>query len=43
MWITFSKKLKTKGYFIVYMDNILIFSTILEEHEKVVKEVLEIL
>src|SRR5882757_5271673 len=37
------QELKMKGYVIVYMDEILIFSTTLEEHKNVVKEVLEIL
>jgi len=37
------QELKMKGYVIVYMDDILIFSTTLEEYRNALKEVLEIL
>ena len=37
------QELSTKGYVVVYMDDILIFSTNIEHHQKAVKEVLEIL
>jgi len=37
------QELSTKGYVVVYMDDILIFSINMEHHQKAVKEVLEIL
>ena len=37
------QELWTKGYVIIYMDDILIFSTMLEVHQEAVKEVLGIL
>jgi hypothetical protein len=43
MMNTIFRDLIDKGVVIVYLDNILIFTDTLEEHRKIVKEVLHIL